>query len=143
MDEIQLLNLPFPPQANHRLIPSRGRLIKSPESRHYDKSVDVWMIRQRSGLFEIRRKAKEWIDVGFMLQIELFFYWPKEKLISKNGMPKKTDLDNRIKPMIDAISDIIDLDDKYIISLSAHKMIWDKSYQEAKAIITTAKWDTL
>lgn len=140
MDAIKLNEMPMAIGINHKLMPCNGRLIKSPEARHFDKTIDMYMIRLRSNLFEIRKLAKSWVDHGYCLKLELDFYWPKEKLISKQGHPKKNDLDNRIKCQVDAISTILDCDDKYVIEFIAHKKYWSKSYEICNATITPVFW---
>lgn len=91
----------------------------------------------------MRRQVKEWIDVGYCLHMSLDFFWQKEKLISKNGIPKKNDLDGRIKSTIDAISEIIDVDDKFIIEIHAKKLFWTHGYDEVNAIIRPIFWSEL
>ena len=56
-------------------------------------------------------------------------------------VPKKIDLDGRIKSAIDAVSLIIDQDDKYIIKIEAHKLIWSKIYSEFSAEINPINWN--
>lgn len=138
---IKLEHIPMPPIANHRLMPSKGRLIKSPDARDFDKAIQVWMLRQKSALFDYRRKARDMIVDLKLFSIKLDFYWPKESLVSKNGVPKKIDLDGRIKSAIDAVSIIIDQDDKYVIKIEAHKLIWNKIYSEFNAEILPINWN--
>lgn len=137
---IVLNSIPMPPTANHRLIPANGRLIKSNEARLYDKAVQVWMIRQKSALFEYRRKAKELIDHGYCLEVNFQFIWPKEKLITKDGMPKRIDTSNRLKDAEDAVSDILEIDDKFFIKKTLEKIPWPNSYEIFNATIKTATW---
>lgn len=139
---IILNEIPMPPTANQRLIPAGGRLIKSQTCRNFDKAVQVWMLRQRSKLFDDRRKAKEWIDTGFMIKVDFCFYWPKSKLISKDGMPKRLDDSNRLKDAEDAVSDIIGIDDKWFIDKTLKKIPWNKEYEAFTATITNCSWET-
>ena len=131
----------MPPSANQRLVPVNGRLIKSSACRNFDKSVQVWMIRQRSKLFEDRRIVKEWIDSGFMLRVDFCFYWPKSKLMSKDGLPKKLDDSNRLKDAEDAVSEIIGIDDKWFIDKTLKKMPWNKEYEAFSAKVSCCGWD--
>jgi len=138
---IHLNEIPMPPTANKRLIVANGRLIKSSECRAFDKAVQIWMIRQKSKLFEDRRKAKEWIDTCFMLKVDFCFYWPKTKLISKDGMPKKLDDSNRLKDAEDAVSEIIGIDDKWFIDKTLKKIPWNKEYEAFSATVSYCKWE--
>ena len=137
---LTLEKLPMPPSANQRMVPVNGRLIKSSDCRIYDKAIQIWMLREKSRLFETRKTIREWVDHGFLLKIHADFYWPKEKLICKSGHPKKNDLDNRLKTLLDAVSDIIDLDDKYLIAIEAHKLHWPKNYEEVQVILSPVHW---
>lgn len=138
---IILNEIPMPPTANKRLIPVNGRLIKSNDCRAFDKSVQVWMIRQKSKLFEDRRKAKEWIGTGFMIKVDFVFYWPKIKLMSKDGLPKKLDDSNRLKDAEDAVSEIIGIDDKWFVDKTLKKVPWNKEYEAFSATVSYCKWE--
>ena len=140
---IEIKGLPMPPIANHRLMPSQGRLIKSPDIRRYDQSIQLYMLKLRSKLFELRKTAKEWIDVGYCLKVELFFYWPKEKLISKQHIPKRLDLDGRIKSTLDSISEVIGIDDKFVIEINAKKLYWEQHYETIDAKVSPIFWKDL
>lgn len=140
MDCLVLQTLPMPPSANQRMVPVNGRLIKSADCRTYDKAIQIWMLRQKGKLVENRHKVKDWIDHGFCLKIYCEFYWPKEKLITKDGHPKRNDLDNRLKTLIDAVSDIIDLDDKFIIEIHARKVHWINNWEEVQVSISPTHW---
>lgn len=133
-------DLPMPPSSNHRMIPVNGRLIKSQDIRDYDKQIQLWMLRKMSKLSSIRREIKQWIDEGKYLKVTINLRWPKEKLISKDGKPKKNDLDNRLKTLLDSLSEIIYVDDKYIINISATKISWMKNYPEVSVKIESIDW---
>lgn len=137
---ILLTGLPIPPIANHRLTPMNGRLIKSKDCREYNKSIQIWMLRQKSNLFEWRRIAKNWIDVGYLLKVSMTFTFPKEKVLSKNNLPLRLDLDGRIKEQIDSMSDIIGIDDKFVIEINAYKKYWLKSWGEVQVTVEPIFW---
>lgn len=131
----------MPPTMNQRLTPVKGRMIKSHESRVFDKAISIYMIRLGSGLFEYRRLAKQWIDTGFCIKVEYSFNWPKEKLISKDGFPKKIDTSNRLKESEDAVSEIIGIDDKYFIESNIIKIPKNQSYSDFSVKIMPTKWN--
>lgn len=140
---IELKSLPMPPIANHRLMPSNGRLIKSPEIRNFDQRMQMYILKMRSKVFDTRKLAKEWIDIGYCLKVDLNFYWPKEKLISKQHLPKRLDLDGRIKSTLDAISDVIGIDDKFVIEINARKLYWEQPFETIDAKISPIFWKDL
>lgn len=137
---IILHEMPMPPTGNHRLMPVNGRLIKTKECRAFDQACQVWMIRQRSALYEFRRTAKNWIDNGLLIRVEFRFFFPKTKLITKDGHPKKLDDSNRLKDSEDAVSDVIDVDDKFFVDKQLFKIPWDKSYECFTAVLTPCHW---
>lgn len=138
---IELEQLPIPPISNHRLLPHNGRLIKSPECRQFDQKMKHYFIKLRSAVFPMRNLVKEWLREDYCIKLELNFYWPKEKLISKKNEPKRLDLDGRLKSTIDAVAEILDFDDKFVIEIQARKIHWDKSYEECHATISPHKWE--
>lgn len=76
-----VVQLPYPPSANHLRIPARGRLITSPQYREW-QSQAIWMIRQG-----MTRVARYPVTVHICLQ-------------TKN---KRRDIDNSVKPILDAL----------------------------------------
>jgi len=138
---IKLDNLPMPSSSNHRLIPSRGRLIKSNEARLYDREIQIWSLRNKNKLVSYKIELRELIQKGFMLKVSVILNWEKSKLLTKKGEPKKNDLDNRLKSCLDAVSKLVEIDDKYIIEISAIKKFWDKNYSSVDVTIEKASWD--
>lgn len=118
----EIKGLPMPPTINGRLMPSRGRLIKSPEIRQFDQMIMIYGARAQKHLKEISEALKSEIQTGKVLQIEFEFYFPREKLIGKAGQPKQRDVDSRIKSSLDAVAKLIDIDDKYVFHLHAYKV---------------------
>jgi hypothetical protein len=118
------------------MIPSRGRLIKSNESRLYDRSINFYILKRQSQVFEERRLIETWIKEGSLVQIELNFNWQKEKLFSKKNEPKRLDLDGRIKEAIDAVSDILNFDDKFLFKITANKNAWGETFDAFSATLT-------
>lgn len=90
------LTLPYPPQANHRLIPVQTknglRLIKSPQSRAYAEEAGY----KANGAVSQPLTAR--------LEVWLDFYRPR----------KIGDADNGVKLVFDAMTGIIYRDDKQI-----------------------------
>lgn len=112
---IILHGLPMPPSQNAQLRPSwrTRQFIKTDEARAYTVAIDRWMITNCRQIYELRKTVKTWIDVGYRIQTELFLCFPKERLITKQGLPKRLDSNNFIKSSIDGIFTILDLDDKW------------------------------
>lgn len=122
-------------------MPSRGRLIKSNEARLYDREIQIWSLRNKNKLVSYKIELRELIQKGFMLKVSVILNWEKSKLLTKKGEPKKNDLDNRLKSCLDAVSKLVEIDDKYIIEISAIKKFWDKNYSSVDVTIEKASWD--
>lgn len=140
LTQVKLEGLPIPPIGNHRLLPHNGRLIKSPESRVFDQKIRHYFIKLRSSAFAYRNLVNAWIHEGKHIKLILHFFWPKEKLISKKGEPKRLDLDGRLKATIDAVAEILDFDDKFVIEIQAKKLYWKNAYEECHATIEAVEW---
>lgn len=132
--------MPMPPTINSRLTVCNNRMIKSLDCRMFDKAVQIYILRLKSSLYEYRKKTKEWIDSGYNLEVEFDFYWPKTKLISQAGIPKRIDCDSRIKSSLDAVASILDIDDKYFITIISNKRYHHKLYEEFHSKIKPTFW---
>lgn len=141
--EIILSKLPMPPTNNHRLMPSRGRLIKSPEFRDFDRRIEIWILRNMKRVHIIRENVAKWIADRNFIELEIDFCFPREKLISKKGDPKRIDCDGRIKTTIDYISNIIAQDDKWVTKIIAKKIFQQSSEEHVTIKLTPILWNTL
>ncbi|MBY0413715.1 MAG: RusA family crossover junction endodeoxyribonuclease [Bdellovibrionales bacterium] len=139
-DDINLTDLPMPPSANKRLTPIKGRLFKSQIVREFDHKVQVWILKKGYKIHVAREKAKGWIEKGYLLKIELVFFWPKENLISKDGTPKRIDSSNRLKEAEDAVSEILEVDDKYFINHIIYKVPYESPEPTFSVIVSPTKW---
>lgn len=135
-----LEKLPMPPTSNHRLMPAHGRLIKSPEIRAYDQKVELWGLRNRHKLLDYEKHIGAWLKEGFLLEIELDFCFPKEKLVTKQNDPKRLDVDSRIKSSLDSISKLLRIDDKWFIKMTAKKIILQSSDAHVIAKLNPIRW---
>lgn len=141
--ELLIERLPIPPSNNHRLMPSRGRLIKTPEFRAYDQKIELWILRNRLKVEEIRGHVEHWIKSGFALSIEMDFYFPVQKLITKKGEPKRIDIDSREKVVQDSLAKIIGQDDKCIIEKLTKKILQQSSDEYVDILLKQIRWSKL
>lgn len=137
---IRLTGLPIPCTINKQLTLARGRFIKSSDAKLYDLEVLNW--RHRNGAQWMA--AKQWVDKNWTngqreLKVNLYFCWPKSKLVSKDGNLKRIDTNNRVKSAIDKIAEIIGVDDQFIVYESAEKIIADDGVEELIATIELAR----
>tara|TARA_R100001198_G_C5120217_1_gene143337 strand:- start:216 stop:632 length:417 start_codon:yes stop_codon:yes gene_type:complete len=106
MNYINLNEIPLPPTANHRLMPmcmkGRGRLIKSPKFRKWEKDAAVYI----RGACDPMTDDKE-------LHVKITIRWPDKR---------KRDIDGPVKPLLDLIvRNGFIADDSHIRSLIVHR----------------------
>ena len=110
-------DLPMPHSVNRNFILSRGRFIKSRDARLFDSEVRVWMQRRKSALREMQALARSWVAQGYVLRVDVDFFFERKRLFSTTkkakDFVKSIDVNNRIKPLLDAVVLIIGIDDKF------------------------------
>lgn len=108
-----LQKLPMPPTVNAGHTVSRNRIIKTNVSRAFDRQIDVWFIKNGHKVKRMREEMDEAIKKGFQLKVICYFCFPHENLWTKKNEVKQLDVNNRLKPMCDAITRIISIDDRH------------------------------
>jgi hypothetical protein len=71
---------------------------------------------------EIRKKCLQWISKGYVLKTEAWVGFENSRVWTKNGQPQKIDSDNRLKPLQDGLSKILDIDDCWQYCSSIEKV---------------------
>jgi len=116
---IQLLEIPLPPTANHRLMPmcmgGRGRLIKSPKFRKWEKDMSLMAADNR-----FKCAAYKGFPViipfdGDELFVGIDIRWPDKR---------KRDLDGPVKPLLDLLvrENFIE-DDSHIAAINVNRRL--------------------
>jgi len=116
------VGFPMPPSANNLFlnIPGRGR-VKGPKYREYEREVQIWCMRNHSQLQSWRalvgqRRATQ------ALALDVKFKFNSITIIKKkDGLPKRLDLDNRLKALVDCLFVVIGIDDCYLWKISVSK----------------------
>lgn len=124
---MNLQNIPMPPTANRQVMPSRGRLIKTNAARHFDTMIAQYRMANFRAIEEISNKVTKLIKDGFLLQAHYLFCFPKDRLFTKKNEIKRLDSTNRLKSAEDAVSKILNIDDKYFIKNTTERAISCKS----------------
>ena len=76
---------------------------------------------------EISDKVTKLVKGGFLLQAHYLFCFPRERLFTKKNEVKRLDSTNRLKSAEDAVSKILNIDDKYFIKNTTERAISCKS----------------
>ena len=119
----ELEGIPIPPSLNNSYPTNKwGKRFKSRELKDWESQLDQWSWDNRFYVLTL----KDWFKVrspGIGVSIVCTYYFSKSRIICLSGFPKKLDLDNRIKHLIDSIMKLIDLDDSWLWDLQFKKAI--------------------
>ena len=124
MGMIEIRRLPIPPSINKQLVFNRGRFVKGNAARLFDNLIDRHSLIFFKSLNFDRAVLQSWGECE--LEIELFFVFHKDRVISKTKQAKSKyksiDSNNRIKSAIDAVAKLLGFDDKMIFKETSHKV---------------------
>lgn len=118
---ILIQNFPLPPSENqlYRNLPRVGR-VATQELKNYRRECEMWGI--------INKNIRE-IFFAFMedhpnhvLKVDFFFVFKRERLWTKQNLPKKLDASNRVKAAADQLAKFFGIDDKCFFSVSSEKV---------------------
>ena len=161
MEPIWIYDLPLPPSVNEYLMPIAGptkysfnrgrrfqqaRLVKTAIHKKYELSIDNWINKNIESVRSLQKLVAEEVNHNlkagkpFALKVDMYFVFEKSRILTKNNKAERLDRDNRIKPLQDQLSKIIGIDDKYIFSGNAEKLICSTREAECSMIrITTTQ----
>lgn len=110
-------NLPMPHSVNRGFFVSRGRIIKSSDSRFFDKHMADWAAKNKKQITEASCLILSWVNSGMLLRVDVDFFFNKKRLFSKSpkakAAVKSVDLNNRLKPLLDWVARLSGVDDKF------------------------------
>lgn len=136
---IWISNFPIPPSTND-LYETTGRpVIKinkkgktytgvktsryaSNELSHYKNQCKSFYNLNFSKIDAISIKIKEWISQGYVIKLDTFVAFEKSRIWSKEKQAKQIDADNRRKALQDGLSQMLNIDDKWIFSGNMEKI---------------------
>jgi hypothetical protein len=104
-------------------------MIKTKQARLFNNQVNHYIYRCNQK--EEFKLLKEIVDSGHSLRVDAYFIFPRSKLITKKNTLKKIDANNRLKPALDGLADLIGIDDSHFVSGNCQKVIGldsEKSY---------------
>lgn len=113
---LYLTGFPMPPPANNLYTnrPNRsgkqaGRM-KSVEYKVFEHACMVWAMRKHAQLQAARELVTQCRQNRF-IRIDQIFFFPRERILCKDGSPKRNDTANRLKALHDVIAKLILIDD--------------------------------
>lgn len=115
------LDIGKPLSINHKLIPARGRLIKSGEYRKYEKKLDEEFAKWFDHVSVL---GSGYDEKKHALKATWRIYVPENEFFTKKGTISKTCLDvtNSIKVMEDRLVHILGVDDSQFIEVTSEKI---------------------
>lgn len=99
----------------------RGRH-KTKEYLEFDRSAKIWAFHHHQEILNAKNALK---DSPF-LEIHCVFYFPEGRLLTKKGLAKRLDVDNRLKALFDRLVTILELDDSCFFRCHCHKLVHDR-----------------
>jgi Holliday junction resolvase RusA-like endonuclease len=117
--ETWILDFPFPPSVNSSLYPMRVktkqgnqvlRLLKTKQHAAFLKETELWALHNKEAL---RGLAEELPETH--LSVDFYF-------ITHSTRIKRIDADNRIKPTLDALFKILEINDNRVYRVSSEKI---------------------
>jgi hypothetical protein len=111
-----------------------GRFIKSVEGRKYDASVEMYKLRE----FRILEEFSKLVKPTDVFNVDMYFVFARDRLVSKKETIKKLDATNRLKASHDGLSKILGIDDCRFITGSYHK-VYCRFPQDEQVIIVVKK----
>lgn len=113
---IELSTFPLPNSINRQNTISwqSRRIIKSNEARLFDSQVEEYIYKNKQSLSKKAELIQKWISEGYYLEVNIDFYFKKDRVFTKKGTPKKIDHNNFIKKTLDAACKALNFDDSLI-----------------------------
>lgn len=106
--------LPIPPSCNKAYPTGRhGRRFVSQELKDWREEVNSkWYPANIGSVREGQRLCLN-CEKEFFIEISCSFFFLRPTILTLDGYPKKKDVSNLLKPLHDAVSGLINIDDRY------------------------------
>lgn len=134
MSEIMLLDFPMPPSENamYRNREKGGRCATK-ALLDYRQAVQDWVWSHQNQFHRIRKM----IPKNELLRVGTVFCFPRSRIFTKDGRPKRLDTSNRIKAIHDEVGKLLEIDDSHIWDFFAMKMESDDEREFVIVMIET------
>ena len=133
-DKAQILQLPMPPTSNHQYsLFRRGRKtyhVPSPKLKSFQEAMKQWLFSRPPNFLVEKHKVQTWIKEGYVLEIGCLFCFKKKNLFTKQDVPKRLDVSNRLKALHDSLCHILEIDDSIFFRVYAEKAIAEDNLDE-------------
>lgn len=116
--------LPIPPSINktYRFSSRSKTLYKSAEALAFKEKIMAWHLKHQPHVKHMKELLCAMMAQTETLEIQIHLFLDSKRIFTKKGKPKRLDTDNRAKALIDAVSEILELDDKHFFKVSIEKL---------------------
>lgn len=116
---------PIPPSSNNTYPTNSytGKRMKSKELVQFERDFATWGLTKSSEFRSARALMQSILKPGKMIRIDVHFYFKREKILCKDGRPKKHDTSNLLKCLHDQLAQFLTVDDCWFFDGSFHKRI--------------------
>jgi Holliday junction resolvase RusA-like endonuclease len=125
-----LKKLPLCPSQNKQLMVSRGRMIKTSIAREFDQKMLLYKIKHA----QIINNIKQNIGKDEVFKVDCYFVFHKKRIFTKTKELKRIDSDNLLKSTRDAVSKLIEHDDKFFVTGIVER-IWCENESDEQSIV--------
>lgn len=145
---------PLPPSINEYLIPVSGRMktsktgksyrgsawVKTAKHRLFEEDCLTWRYKNHSLFKRAFDSLRELKDIylkdkkPFVLRVDTYFVFHYKRVWALDGAIKRLDADNRLKPCLDAISRLFEIDDSHFFAGGCEKVTTDDKAAEGAYI---------
>lgn len=120
-----MVGIPIPPSLNNAYPTGRhGKRFKSSDLVKWEREFDMWAFLHMTAVKSARTQFAE-ITAGKYLSVSCVYYFKRERILCRNGNPKRCDVDNRLKHLLDKVSKLVGFDDSLIWQGGFYKRVTD------------------
>lgn len=122
---LSFFGIPLPPTVN-QIYAGKSRRYKSPVMKEWERAFELWWVKNQSSILGTRNILRDELHSNSVfVTLSIDFHVHRSKLYSKTGEIKKNDCTNRIKPLLDAIAEVLGIDDCRYFLASVEWCIYD------------------
>lgn len=150
-----ITKFPLPPSVNQYLMPVAGAMkfnkktgrayrgagwVKTAIHRAFEEDCQTWRYKNHSifkKAFDSLKEVKDTYsrDGKFLtLRVDTYFVFHAKRVWAVDGHIKRIDADNRLKPCLDAISRLFEIDDSHFFAGGCEKVTTDNKEEEGAYI---------
>jgi len=100
----------------------------------YMEAVELYKSRNIIKIIDISKQCKEWLKEGYVLRVDTYHAFQYDRVWTVNKKAQRLDANNRVKACLDAVANMIGVDDKYFFDGDCGKLSCDRRESECTII---------